>query len=103
MTVQTPFPGRPATPFWDPRGKTGMAGLGDTATDVLNAIAAGSIAAERTLVGGQYVSTCPVGMVYNPTLALCQPGVSGTVTASGNSGLLILVGIGVLIFMMARR
>jgi hypothetical protein len=102
VTVETPFPQRPATPFWDPRGPMGMAGFGDTAVDVLNAVTAGAGAAERSLIYGQAYpgAGCPIGTVLNYQSGTCQPG--GTVTASASSGVWILVAIGVALFFMSR-
>lgn len=119
MTVDTPFPERPATPYWDPRGvfasgnwgsglpqdlgAPGIGSLGDqqTTVRVLDAITAGSMAAERSLVNPYgYAGACPVGTVLNPTMGVCQPG--GTVTASASSGVLILAAIGVALFFMSR-
>jgi len=117
MTVDTPFPNRPATPFWDPRGvfasgnwgsglpeDLGLAGLGDgqqTAARVLDVITAGAGAAERSLFYPRGGGSCPIGMVFNPEVWACQPG--GTVTASASpGGVLIIIAIGLGLFFFAR-
>lgn len=101
MTVDVPFPERPPTPFWDPRGPMGMMGLGDTATTIVDAATAGLIAADRSLnlQSGLY---CPPGTIFNPQIGVCQPGVSVTASAGGN-GLVILLAIGAALFFMSRR
>lgn len=116
MTVQTPFPDRPATPNWSTRGEfasgrwgsglpedLGLAGLGDeqTTARVLNAITAGSVAAERSLMWPGGYGSCPMGTVPNPSSGMCEPG--GTVSASASPGaLVVLVGVGALLFFMSR-
>lgn len=103
MTVDTPFPQRPATPFWDPRGRVGMAGLGVDASSVLNAITQGSIAAQRSLLYGQPGyggGVCPIGTIFNMDTGTCQPG--GTVSASASSGVWILVAIGLGLYLFGR-
>jgi hypothetical protein len=126
--VSTPFPERPATPFWDPRGPMGMGALGDytlangqacdpglmgpvvcqdSTQRILNAIAAGSVAASQTLgtpliTGQSSYANCPAGLVYNPATLTCTPGVGLQVSSSGNGMILLLIA-GVAIFFMMRR
>jgi hypothetical protein len=128
VNIDTPFPDRPATPFWDPRGQPGLAGLGDytlsngqacdpglmgpvlcqdSTQRILQAIAAGSAAASQTLgaplITGQssYALPCPAGLIYNPATLTCTPGV--TATASANSGMILLLIAGAVLFFMSRR
>ena len=100
MTVDTPFAIRRATPWLVSSRPTPLSGLGDTATEVLNAIAAGSVAADKTL--NPPVIVCPAGTIFNPQMGACQPGVTGTVSASGN-GMLILLALAAAAFFMMRR
>ena len=131
MNIETPFPDRPATPFWDPRGQQpGMAGLGDyslsngqpcdpglmgpvlcqdTTQRILQAIAAGTataaqVAAGSPLITGQssYAQPCPAGLVYNPATLTCTPGVGLQVSSSGN-GMILLLLAGAVLFFMSRR
>ena len=75
----------------------------DPTVEVLKAITAGSVAATQSLYPYQVpAGTCPVGMVFNPQFGTCQPGVAGTFQASGNSGLILLLIAGVVIFFMNR-
>ena len=92
MTVETPFPLRPPTPFWDPKGP--MGGIGDVAplvTTALNDATAAYIATQQP--------SCPAGTTFNPQVGTCQPTVS--ITAGGN-GLMILLLIGAAFFFMRR-
>jgi hypothetical protein len=102
MTVDVPFPMRPPTPFWDPKGPMGgsLRGIGDTATGIVDAATAGLVAADRALnlQSGGY---CPAGTVFNPQFGACQQ--MATLTVGGNSGMLILIAIGAVIFFMSRR
>jgi hypothetical protein len=130
VNIETPFPDRPATPFWDPRGQQpGMAGLGDyslsngqpcdpglmgpvlcqdTTQRILQAIAAGTataaqVAAGTPLITGQSsYANCPVGTIYNPSTLTCQPGVGLQASASGNGMILLLIA-GAVLFFMSRR
>jgi hypothetical protein len=79
MTVNTPFPQRPPTPFWDPRGRFGM---GDVTSD----IAAGLTDATTAYLA----STCPAGTTLNTTLGVCQT-IGTTATGSSSSGFMLLV------------
>ncbi len=106
--VPTPFADRPATPYWSPRGPWGgsLKGMGDvTAPEVLQAITAGSVAATQVLQGGVMGYQCPVGYAYSPTAQSCIPtgAIGGTVSASGNSGLLLLLLAGAALFFMRNR
>lgn len=101
MTVDTPFPQRRATPWLVSSRPTPLSGLGDETSQILNAITAGSIAANNTL--NPPVMMCPAGTIFNPQIGVCQPGVTGTVSASGSSGLLILLALGAAAFFMMRR
>jgi hypothetical protein len=130
VNIDTPFPDRPATPFWDPRAEQpGMAGLGDytlsngqacdpglmgpvlcqdSTVRILNAITAGSAAAAQNLgtplITGQssYAQPCPAGLLYNPSTLTCTPGVGVQVSSSGNGMLLLLIAGAVLFFMSMR-
>jgi hypothetical protein len=73
--------------------------MGNTAATVLDAITAGSIAAERSLYGPY----CPVGTVFDPSYGTCLPGFTGNVTATGSSGVWILVAIGAVLLFMSRE
>ena len=106
--VPTPFADRPATPYWSPRGPWGgsLQGIGDiTAPEVLQAITAGSVAASQVINGGTIGYQCPAGYAYQPATGSCAPmgALSGTVSASGNSGLLILLIAGAALFFMRNR
>lgn len=98
MTVDTPFPSRPGTPFWDPRGRFGMSGLGDEYQTArwINAVTSGALATEGALM----TQGCPYGMLYNPATYSCQLGVTGT--ATGNAGMWVLLAVGVGIFLFSR-
>ena len=96
MTVDTPFPQRPPTPFWSPRGPMGMQGLGDDATTIttsaLNDATAAFVATQQP--------SCPVG--YTPVGGVCQLSSSITATASVNPTMLIVIGLALYLFMKGR-
>ena len=99
MTVDTPFPQRLPTPFWSPRGPMGMQGIGDDVTSITTAALNDATAA--------YVATqqpsCPIGYVaYGSTCQLASA-VTGSVSASGNPGMLILIAIGAYLLMKGNR
>ncbi len=76
--------------------------MGDTTTTILDAATAGLVAADRSLnlqTGGY----CPAGMIYNPALGVCQPGVCVTASAGGNGMVLLLIAGAVLFFMSRGR
>jgi hypothetical protein len=126
VNIDTPFPERPPTPFWDPRGPMGMGDFTlangaacdpgimgpalcqDSTARILQAIAAGSAAASQTLgtplITGQssYAQPCPAGLVYNPATLTCTPGVGLQVSSSGNGMILLLIA-GAVLFFMSRR
>lgn len=123
MNIDTPFPERPATPYWDPRGPMGMVGLGDYTTAnglpcdpgilgpglcqdstvrILNAITAGAVAGTQQLTGPSSYAACPAGTIFNPSTMMCQPGVQVNAQASGN-GLVILLIAGAFLFYMSRN
>ena len=80
--------------------------MGDiTAPEVLNAITAGSVAATEVLQGGVLGYQCPIGYAFSPAAQACLPtgALSGTVSASGNSGLLILLLAGAAFFFLRNR
>jgi hypothetical protein len=99
MTVDTPFPQRPPTPFWSPRGPMGgLAGLGDDttlATTALNDAAAAYISTQ------QATATCPPG--YTLTAAGCQFSGTVTATASVNPTMLILLAVAAYFLMKGGR
>lgn len=106
MTVQTPFPGRPATPFWDPRGMGALdpSEITGDITDVFRTVystqpgmltvqnADGSVTTYRQPDGN--MTNLPVGNLSGQLATSLQ--------TSGNSGILVLLGIGALVFFMSR-
>jgi hypothetical protein len=121
LTVDTPFPRRNATPWLVSSRPTPLSGMGDytlangmpcdpnvqvncldTTQRILQAIAAGSIAADTALNVTPYAMQCPAGLIVNPSTGLCQPGVTGTVSASGN-GLLVVLALGAALFLFMRN
>jgi outer membrane lipoprotein SlyB len=73
-----------------------------TTTGILDAIAAGAVAADRSL-NLQTGNYCPAGTLYNPALGVCQSGVSVTASAGGNGMMLLLIAGAVLFFMSRGR
>ena len=99
MTVDTPFPSRPGTPFWSPRGLISMGSLGDDVTGITTAALNDAAAA--------YIATqqpgCPAGYVFNAAVGACQA--VGTVTATGTAspGMLILIALAAYLFLKGGR
>lgn len=76
----------------------------DTAARILTAITAGSIAAQDVIDPGARpypYGVCPPGLVMNPATMQCLPGVTGTVSASGNGLIWILLAAGAALFLLA--
>ncbi len=120
MTIDTPFPPRKATPwlvssrptplsgYTFPNGEPcdpGMSGpqCQDTTGRILTAVAAGSMAAQNVIDPQPYYNSCAPGLLLNPATMQCQPGVSGTVSASGSPIVWILLAGAALYLLMGRR
>ncbi len=79
----------------------------DSTQRILNAIAAGTATAAQQIAGAPLITgqssyaNCPVGTIYNPATLTCQAGV--TATASANSGMILLLIAGAVLFFMSRR
>jgi hypothetical protein len=76
----------------------------DTTVRIINAIAAGTATAAQIAAGnslGVSSANCPLGTIYNPATLSCQPGV--TATASANSGMILLLIAGAVVYFMMRR
>lgn len=121
MTVDTPFPQRNATPWLVSSRPTPLSGMGDytlsngqpcdpgmsgpqcmdTTERILAAVATGAGAANQVLNPPAYYA-CPAGTILNPQTGTCLPGVTGTVSASGN-GMLILLALGAALFFFGRN
>ncbi len=121
VNISTPFPDRPPIPLLT----RGMGGLGDytlsngqacdpglmgpvlcqdSTVRIINAIAAGTATAAQIAAGntlGVSGANCPIGTIYNPSTLSCQPGVG--VSATANSGMILLLIAGAVLFFMARR
>ena len=121
MNISTPFPVRPPIPLLT----RGMGGLGDytlsngqacdpglmgpvlcqdSTVRIINAIAAGTATAAQIAAGntlGVSGANCPIGTIYNPSTLSCQPGVG--VSATANSGMILLLIAGAVLFFMSRR
>jgi hypothetical protein len=79
----------------------------DSTQRILQAIAAGSVAASNAIVGPSITgpssyASCPVGTIFNPSTLTCQPGVGVQASASG-SGMMLLLIAGAVLFFMSRR
>ncbi len=88
--------GQPCDP-----GLMGPVACQDSTVRILNAITAGAVAGTQTLTGPSSYATCPAGTIFNPATMMCQPGV--TATASANSGMILLLIAGAVMFFMMRR
>jgi hypothetical protein len=99
VKVDTPFPERPGTPYWDPRG--GPSGIGDVTplTTGINTALADATAAYIATVNAPPLGPNGQPLVYNPSTGLWTA--SATV-ASSSGGLVMLLAIGALIFFMSR-
>jgi hypothetical protein len=103
VTVDVPFPLRPPTPFWDPKGPMGgsLRGLGDvTPLATVNTALQDATAAYIATVNAPPLGPNGLPLVYNAQTG--QWTAQGSVSGS-SGGMIVLLLIGAAVFFMGRR